>query len=99
MKKITTIAFLFFLPLFGFSQTVSKVDTLVTKVKTVVNKVVVVNTTSDEDELDEEYKERPFQGEEETLKVTPFTGLTDHEIYNLKLKMSTKNKKPLKNSK
>jgi hypothetical protein len=93
MKKIITIAFLFFLPLFGFSQTVSKVDTLV------VNKVVVTNTTSDENELDEEYKERPFQGEEETLKVTPFTGLTDHEIYNLKLKMSTKNKKPLKNSK
>jgi hypothetical protein len=95
MKKIITIAFLFFLPLFGFSQTVSKVDTLVTKAKT----VVVTNTTSDENELDEEYKERPFQGEEETLKVTPFTGLTDHEIYNLKLKMSTKNKKPLKNSK
>jgi len=89
MKKIITIA-LFFLPLFGFSQTVSKVDTLLTKVKTVVNKVVVVNT--DENELDEEYKERPFQGKEETLKVTPFIGLTDHEIYNLKLKQKSKTK-------
>jgi hypothetical protein len=89
MKKIITIA-LFFLPLFGFSQTVSKVDTLVTKVKTVVNKVVVVNT--DENELDEEYIERPFQGKEETLKVTPFIGLTDHEIYNLKLKQKSKTK-------
>jgi hypothetical protein len=92
MKKITTIAFLFFLPLFGFSQTVSKVDT--SKVK-----VVVTNTKSDENELDEEYKERLFQGEEEKLKVTPFIGLTDHEAYNLKLKMSTKNKKTLKKSK
>lgn len=90
MKKIITIA-LFFLPLFGFSQTV-KVDT--SKVK-----VVVTTKSADENELDEEYKERPFQGQEETLKITPFIGLTDHEAYNLKLKMSTKNKKPLKNSK
>lgn len=90
MKKIITIA-LFFLPLFGFSQTV-KVDT--SKVK-----VVVTTNSADENELDEEYKERPFQGQEETLKITPFIGLTDHEAYNLKLKMSTKNKKPLKNSK
>ena len=52
MKKITTIAFLFFLPLFGFSQTVSKVDTLVTKVKTVVTKTVPVSTI--EQDLDEE---------------------------------------------
>jgi|LauGreDrversion4_2_1035121.scaffolds.fasta_scaffold1589791_1 hypothetical protein len=91
MKKIITIA-LFFLPLFGFSQTV-KVDTSKVKV------VVVTTNSSDENELDEEYKERPFQGQEETLKITPFIGLTDHEAYNLKLKMSTKNKKPLKNSK
>ena len=91
MKKITTITFLLLLPLFGFSQTV-KVDT--SKVK-----VVVTKSVSDENELDEEYKERPFQGQEETLKVTPFTGLTDHEAYNLKLKMAAKNKKPLKKSK
>jgi hypothetical protein len=90
MKKIITIA-LFFLPFFGFSQTI-KVDT--SKVKTVVTK-----STPDENELDEEYKERPFQGEEETLKVTPFTGLTDHEIYNLKLKMAAKKEKTLKKSK
>lgn len=82
MKKIITIA-LFFLPLFGFSQTVTKVDTLIKKVTTVVNKVTVV---TNEQELDEEYTERPFQGKEESLKVTPYTGLTDHEEYNLKLK-------------
>lgn len=92
MKKIITIA-LFFLPLFGFSQTVSKVDT--SKVKVVLTKT----QTSDEDELSDEYKERPFQGQEETLKVTPFIGLTDHEAYNLKLKMVAKKENPLKKSK
>ena len=89
MKKITTIAFLLFLPLFGFSQTV-KVDT--SKVK-----VVIINT--EENESDDIYTERPFQGQEETIKVTPFTGLTDHEIYNLKLKMAEKKEKTLKKSK
>jgi hypothetical protein len=89
MKKITTIAFLLFLPLFGFSQTV-KVDT--SKVK-----VVIINT--EESESDDIYTERPFQGQEETIKVTPFTGLTDHEIYNLKLKMVAKKEKTLKKSK
>jgi hypothetical protein len=91
MKKIITITILFFLPLFGFSQTVSKVDTLVTKVKTVVNKVVIT-TTDNEQELDEEYTERPFRGKEEVLKVTPYTGLTDHEEYNLKLKQKSQSK-------
>lgn len=90
MKKIITIA-LFFLPLFGFSQTVSKVDTLLTKAKTIVNKVVVT-TNTDEQELDEEYTERPFQGKEEVLKVTPYIGLTDHEEYNLKLRQKSKTK-------
>ena len=89
MKKITTIAFLLFLPLFGFSQTV-KVDT--SKVK-----VVIINT--EESESDDIYTERPFQGQEETIKVTPFTGLTDHEIFNLKLKMAAKKEKTLKNTK
>jgi hypothetical protein len=89
MKKITTIAFLFLLPLFGFSQTV-KVDT--SKVK-----VVIINT--EENESDDIYTERPFQGQEETIKVTPFTGLTDHEIFNLKLKMAAKKEKTLKKSK
>ena len=89
MKKITTIAFLLFLPLFGFSQTV-KVDT--SKVK-----VVIINT--EESEMDDIYTERPFQGQEETIKVTPFTGLTDHEIFNLKLKMAAKKEKTLKKSK
>lgn len=88
MKKIITIA-LFLLPFFGFSQTV-KVDTLVTKVKTVVVKAVTTNTN--EQELDEEYTERPFQGKEEVLKVTPYTGLTDHEEYNLRLKQKSQPK-------
>jgi hypothetical protein len=83
MKKITTISFLFFLPLFGISQKISKVDTLLKK----VDKVVVI-----EQELDEEYTERPFQGKEEVLIVTPYTGLTDHEEYNLKLKQKGKPK-------
>jgi hypothetical protein len=86
MKKITTIAFLLLLPLFGFSQTV-KVDT--SKVKVTVTKT----QTSEEDELGEEYQERPFQGKEEKVKVTPFIGLTDQEVYNLKLRMSTKKEK------
>ena len=89
MKKIITIA-LFLLPLFGFSQTVLS-DT--SKVK-----VVVTNTTN-EDELDDIYTERPFKGQEEKVIVTPFTGLTDHEIYNLKLKMAAKKEKSLKKSK
>ena len=89
MKKITTIAFLFLLPLFGFSQTV--------KVDTSKAKVVIINT--EEIESDDIYTERPFQGQEETIKVTPFTGLTDHEIFNLKLKMAAKKEKTLKKSK
>lgn len=80
MKKIINIIILLLFPLFGFSQAVSKTDTS--------NSKAVVNTqTSEEEELSDEYKERPFQGQEETLKVTPFIGLTDHETYNLKLKM------------
>ncbi len=82
MKKITTISFLFFLPLFGISQKISKVDTLQK-----VDKVAII-----EQELDEEYTERPFQGKEEVLIVTPYTGLTDHEEYNLKLKQKSKPK-------
>lgn len=89
MKKIITIAFLFLLPLFGFSQTV--------KVDTSKAKVVIINT--EESESDDIYTERPFQGQEEKIKVTPFTGLTDHEIYNLKLKMAAKKEKTLKKSK
>lgn len=81
MKKIITIA-LFLLPLIGFSQTVTKADTLIKKVTTVVKVTVVGN----EQEIDEEYIERPFQGKEESLRVTPYTGLTDHEEFNLKLR-------------
>jgi hypothetical protein len=89
MKKITTIAFLFLLPLFGVSQTV--------KVDTSKAKIVIINI--EESESDDIYTERPFQGQEETIKVTPFTGLTDHEIFNLKLKMAAKKEKTLKKSK
>lgn len=89
MKKITTIAFLFLLPLFGFSQTV--------KVDTSKAKIVIIN--NEVDEYEDIYTERPFQGQEEKIKVTPFTGLTDHEIYNLKLKMAAKKEKTLKNPK
>ena len=89
MKKITTIVFLFLLPLFGFSQTV--------KVDTSKAKIVIINI--EESESDDIYTERSFQGQEETIKVTPFTGLTDHEIFNLKLKMAAKKEKTLKKSK
>jgi hypothetical protein len=88
MKKIITIA-LFFLPLFGFSQTVSKVDTLAKKVVTVVKQVVVVD---DEDVLSDEYTERPFQGKEEVKSKNPYNGLTDHETYYIKLEKKSKPK-------
>jgi hypothetical protein len=86
MKKITTIA-LFFLPLIGFSQTVTKSDTLVKKIVTVVKQVIVVD---DEDVLSDEYIERPFQGKEEVKSKNPYNGLTDEEIYYVKLKQKTK---------
>jgi hypothetical protein len=88
MKKIITIA-LFFLPFFGFSQTVTKADTLVKKVVTVVKQVVVVD---DENALSDEYTERPFQGKEEVKSKNPYNGLTDEEIYYIKLKQKTKKK-------
>ena len=86
MKKIITIA-LFFLPLLGFSQTVTKADTLAKKVVTVVKQVVVVD---DEDVLSDEYIDRPFQGKEEVKSKNPYEGMTDEEIYYVKLKQKTK---------
>lgn len=87
MKKLIT-TLLFLIPLIGFGQTVTK-DTLVNKAKTiVVNKVV---TKTETQELDEEYTERPFQGKEEKVKVDRYTGMTDHEMYNAKLKEKKKN--------
>ena len=89
MKKlITTLLFLF--PFFVFSQTITK-DTLINKAKVIVKKVQAVNTT--DQELDDEYKERPFQGKEEKLIVTPYTGMTDHEEYNARLKNKKGNPK------
>jgi hypothetical protein len=82
MKKIIT-TFLLFIPTFVFSQTIVK-DTLSTKTKSVLNKVVTKTTINQE--LDEEYTERPFNGKEETIVITPYTGMTDHEEYNAKLK-------------
>jgi hypothetical protein len=89
MKKIITTA-LFFLPLFGFSQTVTKADTLVKKVTTVVTKVVL--DTDDENALSDEYTERPFQGKEEVKSKNPYNGSTDHETYYIKLEKKTKPK-------
>lgn len=89
MKKlITTLLFLF--PVFVFSQTITK-DTLINKAKVIVKKVQAVNTT--DQELDDEYKERPFQGKEERLIVTPYTGMTDHEEYNARLKNRSRSSK------
>ena len=89
MKKIITIA-LFFLPFIGFSQTVTKVDTLVKKVTAVVTKVVV--DIDDENALSDEYTERPFQGKEEVKSKNPYEGFTDEEIYYIKLKQKNKPK-------
>ena len=85
MKKIIT-TLLLLIPFFGFSQTVDVKDSLVNKAKTVLNTVVTKTVSNSDQELDEEYTERPFRGKEERLKVTPYTGMTDHEEYNAKLK-------------
>ena len=102
MKKITIIAFLLLLPFFVISQSgyekIAKVSNVL-DVKTyqypVVSSLIIdvknivtefATSTNDDYELDEEYTERPFQGKEEILKITPYTGLTDHEEYNLKIK-------------
>ncbi len=82
MKKLIT-TLLLLLPVFGFSQTITK-DTLVSKTKSVVKQIV--QKPVEDQELDDEYKERPFNGKEETYKVTPYTGMTDHEEYNARLK-------------
>jgi hypothetical protein len=89
MKKLIT-TLLFVSPIFAFSQTPTK-DTLINKTKIIVKQLQVVN--SNEQELDDEYKERPFQGKEERLIVTPYTGMTDHEEYNAKLKNKKANPK------
>jgi len=89
MKKIIT-TILLFIPAFVFSQTTVK-DSLVTKSKVVINKVI--NKDSTNQELNEEYTERPFKGKEETIIVTPYTGMTDHEEYNAKIKNLKKTKK------
>ena len=83
MKKIIT-TLLLLIPIFGFSQTITK-DTLVSKTKAIVKSVIVKPDTTNQ-ELDEEYTERPFRGKEEVIIVTPYTGMTDHEMYNAKLK-------------
>lgn len=87
MKKLITALFLF-IPVFGFTQTVVT--------KPIPVKVINKDTT----ELDEEYKERKFQGQEETPVTDPYAGMTDHEIYNKKLKeqalLQSKNKAKVK---
>jgi len=88
MKKLITTLLLLF-PLVAFTQTVTK-DTLLNKVKPIVTvkKTVIVENQ----ELDEEYTERPFKGKEEKVIITPYIGMTDHEIYNAKLKEKSKPK-------
>jgi hypothetical protein len=85
MKKIFIL--LLFLPFFGYSQTVSKPDTSKSK--------VVIIEVYDEDE-DDIYTETPFKGQEEVKSKNPYEGLTEHEIYNLKLKVAAKKEKTLK---
>lgn len=84
MKKLIT-TLLFLIPFIGFAQTSVK-DTLVNKAKV----AVVVKVNNQDQELDEEYIERPFQGKEEKVKVTRYIGMTDHEMYNAKLKEKSK---------
>ena len=78
------------MPLIGFSQTVTKADTLIKKVTTVVTKVVV--DVDDENALSDEYTERPFQGKEEVKSKNPYNGHTDEEIYYIKLEKKNKPK-------
>lgn len=85
MKRLI-ILIIVLLPFFGFSQNINNVDTLKGKSDTLKFKIQKPKVILDS-ELDEEYTERPFKGKEEELEITPFIGLTDHETYNLKLKM------------
>ncbi len=86
MKKLIT-TLLFLIPFIGFAQTSVK-DTLVNKAKV----AVVVKVNNQDQDLDEEYTERPFKGKEEKVIVTPYIGMTDHEKYNAKLKEKSKPK-------
>jgi hypothetical protein len=79
MKNIIT-AFFIFISLAGYSQVVTPQVVQVPVVQ--VPKVVVPVVTTDENELDEEYTERPFKGQPE-LK-TQYNGLTDEELFILK---------------
>lgn len=86
MKKIITL--LFFLPFVSYSQSVvtnTVVNTVKTNVVSIVKQAIVVSDTSDE-ELDEEYIERPFKGEEDKTIYNKNSGLTEQEIYNLNLR-------------
>lgn len=92
MKNIITLFFIL-ISLAGYSQ-VATVQVPKVVVPTVVTPTVVTPTimtpkvvlpkvvTTDENELDEEYTERPFKGQPE-LK-TQYNGLTDEELFILK---------------
>ena len=81
MKKITTIAFLFFLPSLAFSQT-----KVVEKVKPII---VVVQP---EEELDP-YVETTYKGVEEDVDNTNQEWLTDHETFNKRKVVNKKSEK------
>jgi hypothetical protein len=82
MKNIITLFFIL-ISLAGYSQVVTVQVPKVVTPTVVTPKVVLPKlVTTDENELDEEYTERPFKGQPE-LK-TQYNGLTDEELFILK---------------
>lgn len=86
MKNIITLFFIL-ISLSGYSQVVTVqvpkvVPTVVTPTIMTPKVVLPKLVTTDENELDEEYTERPFKGQPE-LK-TQYNGLTDEELFILK---------------
>lgn len=87
MKNIITLFFIL-ISLAGYSQVVTvqvpKVVTPTVVTPTIMTPKVVLPkvVTTDENELDEEYTERPFKGQPE-LK-NQYNGLTDEELFILK---------------
>ena len=85
MKKIIIILVILLASFIGFAQNAPK---KVTKSDSTISVI------SNDQKLDIEYIERPFIGSEEINKPDKYAGMTDHEIYNDKVKeMSIKNKK------
>lgn len=74
MKRVI-LSFLVFLPTFMFGQ-----------IKDTSAKKQALNDVRQKDEWVDEYTERPFNGEEEKVLITPYISLTEHEEYNEKIK-------------